>query len=57
MDSRGNGSCQERVQRPKLIIAIKPQGSERLSAVVQEAADKIFGWNSDSIVGGIRELG
>ncbi len=42
---------------PKSIIAIKPRGSERLSTVVQEAANKIVGWNTDSIVEAIRELG
>ena len=40
----------------KPIIAIQPWGSERTSVRVKEAADKIVGWNSNSIVNAIREL-
>lgn len=40
----------------KSIIAIKPRGSERTSAPVKEAADRIVKWNTESIVGAIREL-
>jgi len=42
---------------PKPIIAIKPRGSKRRSVGVQKVADKIVGWNTDSIVKAIRELG
>ncbi len=38
----------------KKIIAIEPWGSERTSAVVKNAADKIVRWNTDSIVSAIR---
>lgn len=38
----------------KKIIAIEPGGSERTSAVVKNAADKIVRWNTDSIVSAIR---
>ena len=38
------------------ILAVEPWGAERTSKVVKDAADKIVGWNTDSIVGGIREL-
>jgi len=38
------------------ILAIEPWGSERISQKVSNVADKIVGWNTDSIVGGIREL-
>lgn len=38
------------------ILAVEPWGSERISKNVSNAADKIVGWNTDSIVGGIREL-
>ncbi len=38
----------------KSIIAIEPWGSERTSAVVKKAADKIVKWNTDSIVSAIR---
>jgi len=38
------------------ILAVEPWGAERTSTVVKDAADKIVGWNTDSIVGGIREL-
>ena len=41
----------------KPIIAIRPWGAERTSATVSAAADRIVGWNTDSIVSAIRELG
>ena len=41
---------------PKPIIAVRPRGSERISAVVRDAADKIVGWNTESIVRAIRKL-
>ena len=40
----------------KPIIAIEPRGSERTSAKVKNAADKVVGWNTESVVGAIREL-
>lgn len=40
----------------KPIIAIKPRGSQRTSTKVTEAADKIVGWNTESIVSAIRGL-
>jgi len=41
---------------PTPILAVQPWGAERTSETVKDAADKIVGWNTDSIVGGIREL-
>ena len=41
---------------PKPILAVEPWASERTSARVKQAADAIVGWNTDSIVGAIREL-
>lgn len=40
----------------KPILAVEPWGSERTSLVVKNAADKIVGWNSSSIISGIREI-
>ena len=40
----------------KSIIAIEPWGSERTSQRVKEAADRIVGWNTESIVRAIRDL-
>ncbi len=40
----------------KPIIAIKLWGSERRSVPVQQAADRIVGWNTNSVVGAIRDL-
>jgi hypothetical protein len=40
---------------PKLKIAIEPWGAERTSQVVRDNADKIVGWNTDSIVWAIRD--
>lgn len=42
--------------QPKPIVAIKPRGSVRTSASVTQAADRIVGWNTESVVGAIREL-
>lgn len=41
----------------KPILAIELYGSERSSQVVKGAADRIVGWNTNSIVNAIRELG
>ena len=41
---------------PKPILAIEPWGSQNTSVKVKEAADKIVGWNTESIVSAIREL-
>lgn len=41
---------------PKKIIAVQPWGSEKTSSVVKEAADRIVGWNSSSIIKAIKEL-
>jgi len=41
---------------PKPIIAIRPWGNERISTVVQAAADEIVGWNTESVVNAIRRL-
>ena len=38
------------------ILAVEPWGSEKTSKTVKDAADTIVGWNTDSIVAGIREL-
>lgn len=38
----------------KRIIAIEPWASERTSSVVKDSADKIVGWNTNSIVNAIR---
>lgn len=43
-------------QLGKNIIAIQPWASERTSAIVKNSADRIVGWNTDSIVGAIRDL-
>jgi hypothetical protein len=40
----------------KPIVAIRPWANEQVSTVVSEAADKLVGWNSNSIVTAIREL-
>ena len=40
----------------KPIIAIEPRGSEKTSVRVKNAADRIVGWNTESIVKAIREL-
>ena len=49
--------AKEGFQNPKAILAIRPWGAERISSVVQDAADEIVGWNTESIVAAIRKLG
>ncbi|MHA6128164.1 TIR domain-containing protein [Pseudomonas fluorescens group sp. PF-1] len=39
----------------KVIIAIKPFGAERISTVVRDAAHAECAWNTNSIVGAIRQ--
>lgn len=41
---------------PKKIVAIQPWGAEKTSLKVKNNADKIVGWNTNSIVSAIREL-
>ena len=43
--------------KSKPIVAIRPWGAEHTSRTVTAAADKIVGWNTESIVSAIRELG
>lgn len=38
------------------ILAVNLRGQQRISSVVAEAADKLVGWNSESIAKGIWEL-
>lgn len=40
----------------KPILAVHPWGAQRTSADVQNAATKLVGWNSQSVVSGIWEL-
>ena len=40
----------------KKILAIEPWASEKTSKTVKDAADEIVGWNSKSIVDGIKNL-
>lgn len=49
--------AQTEFSEPKPIIAIEPWGAERTSQVVRNAADKVVGWNSVSIIDAIRKLG
>ena len=40
----------------KPVLAVRPRGNERISNTVRQAADKVVGWNTGSIVLAIREL-
>jgi len=44
-------------QNPKPIVAIQPWGAEKTSVFVKNNADIIVGWNTKSIVNGIRQVG
>lgn len=50
------GLAKHGFENPKPILAIEPWGSDRSSIPVKEAADRIVGWNTESIVKAIREL-
>jgi len=41
---------------PKPIVAVRPWGSQRISARVKASADQVVGWNSKSIVRAIRAV-
>lgn len=40
----------------KPIVAIRPWANEQVSSVVSEAANRLVGWNTSSIVSAIREV-
>ena len=48
--------AEEGFTHAKPIVAIRPWGSERISERVRLAADRIVGWNTESVVGAIRDL-
>ena len=48
--------AQSAFSSPKPIVAIEPWASKRASLRVKQAADRIVGWNTDSVVKAIREL-
>ena len=41
---------------PKPVIAVRPRGSERISALAKQYADRTVYWSTESIVSAIREL-
>ncbi len=43
------------VEFNKPIIGVKPWGSEKVPQIVQEVANEIVGWNTDSIISAIRK--
>lgn len=38
------------------VVAVKPRGNEKIPKKVQEDADKIVGWNKDSIAEAVQEV-
>jgi cysteine synthase len=48
--------CKEEFSQPKPIIAIEPWGAEKTSKTVKDNADRIVGWNTESVVKAIREV-
>jgi hypothetical protein len=40
----------------KPIVGVRPRGQNRISQVVQDSANRIVGWNADSVVSAIREV-
>ena len=41
---------------PKKILAVEPWGSEKTSQLVKNKADKIVGWNGQSIADTVKDL-
>jgi hypothetical protein len=41
---------------PKPILAVTPWGAQQISDVVRQNADRIAGWNTESIISAIREI-
>jgi hypothetical protein len=48
--------AKNRFGRPKPILAIRPEDSDEVSAVLQDNSDRIVGWDAESVVGAICEL-
>jgi hypothetical protein len=42
--------------RKKPILAIRPWASKKISSIVQDNSDLVVGWNTESVVNGIRKL-
>lgn len=49
--------AQDEFETPKPILAVKPWAATQVSSLVSENSDKLVGWNTDSIVSAIRDLG
>lgn len=43
-------------EEDKPILGVKPWGNKRTSSFVKKHADKVVGWNTDSVADGIRDL-
>ena len=43
----------EAVRMGKYIIGVRPWGQQRIPAIIQDNADVMVGWNSDSVIGAI----
>ena len=42
--------------KPKPVIAVRPWGNQRISQKVRDAADKLVGWNTQSVISAIKEV-
>ncbi|MCY3653827.1 MAG: TIR domain-containing protein [Cyanobacteria bacterium MAG IRC1_bin_28] len=42
--------------KPKPVIAVRPWGNQRISQKVRDAADRLVGWNTQSIISAIKEV-
>jgi len=46
----------EAVRMGKPIIGVRPWGQERMPQKIQDVANKIVGWNRESIIQAVRDL-
>ena len=40
----------------KPLVAVIPWGAEQVPSIIRDAASRLVGWNTDSVVGAVREL-
>ena len=47
---------EEAIRMNKYIIGVKPWGQEKIPSIISENADKMVGWNQNSIINAIKNM-
>ncbi|MCY4174463.1 MAG: TIR domain-containing protein [Cyanobacteria bacterium MAG CAR3_bin_5] len=42
--------------KPKPVISVRPWSNRRISQTVRDAADRLVGWNTQSVIGAIKKV-